>query len=513
MVERIRTEFQRVFTGEGGGKRMSQAELDAYRRQLVLLGLTVGTVLLVLILGIGAFYQYVYLPGQSVAEVGGEDVERSDYWDYRQYQLLLQINQYQQMAQFMEGEQAEQYQQLAFQANQEFDDIENADIDPMTVDEMINNRIVMDSLDEFDIEITDEEIDEYLVEYFAGTPIGDEEAGPEADPTAEAWATATAETQQEEAEAQQEDAEDAEENGEETEENGEDDAEDEESADDESEEEATPTPEPTPAEEDIRATAEANQADHQEFLLDRADMSEDQFIDMVIRPELAREKIQNRLAEDVPARTEQVQAAHILVATEDAANQVYETLTGDDAPEFAEVAEEQSTDTQTAPNGGDLGWFPRGVMVPEFDETIFELDEGEISEPFETEFGWHVATVLEREEDRPVQLQVLQQLRQQAFDEWLEEQRDEIDIDADVDLPEDPGAAPGQFQPPAGAPQPPQPDPQQQQPEMDVEVPEGEQGDEGDDGDEGEDEEQGDEESDDFFDGDDPFEDSESDED
>ncbi|MEX2426582.1 MAG: peptidylprolyl isomerase, partial [Thermomicrobiaceae bacterium] len=160
--------------------------------------------------------------------------------------------------------------------------------------------------------------------------------------------------------------------------------------------------------------------------------------------------------------------------------------------EFAEVAENESTDQQTAPNGGDLGWFPRGVMVEEFDEVVFDLEVGEISEPFESEFGWHVATVTERDEDRPIPISVLEQQRQQAFNDWLEEQREAADIETDYELPDDSQQTPNQFQPPASAPQPPQPQPQiDPGADMQQEIPIG-------DGDESED----------VFDGDDPFSDA-----
>ena len=487
MVERIRNEFRRITTGEADGERMSQAELDSYRRQLILLVVTVTTVALVLILGIGAYYQYIHLPRQSVATVNGDTISRSDYWDFRRYELLNQINQFQQFSQMMEGEQAQQYMQLAAEANQEFENVENASIDPMTVDEMITNKILMDALDDLGLEITEAEIDERTVEFFTGMSISEEQPGPSADPTAEAWATATAEAQQEEMEAEQEAIEEAEADADDAvvEDDGDNGVADDASDDALDDEDAfpTPEPEPTPAEADIRATAEANQRDHEEFLLDRAGISHDAFVEMFILPDIARQKIRNHLAEDVATRAEHVEAAHILVATQDASQVIYEDLTEHDA-DFAELAEEQSTDQQTAPNGGDLGWFPRGVMVDEFDEVVFSLDTGEVSEPFQTEFGWHIVTVLDRDDDRPLDLTMLQQRRQQAFDDWLQEQREAADIETDHELPEDPGQMPGQFQPPAGAPRPPQPD-MDMQPQQEIQIDGSEQ--------------------DDLFDGEDPF--------
>jgi hypothetical protein len=252
----------------------------------------------------------------------------------------------------------------------------------------------------------------------------------------------------------------------------------------------TPEPEPTPSEEELRATATANQEQHENQLLDHAGISHSTFVELFIKPDIARERIRDMLSEDVPPRTEQVHAAHILVATEEAALTIYDDLIENEL-EFSEAAEEHSTDTQTAPNGGDLGWFPRGVMVPEFDEVVFNLETDEVSEPFQSEFGWHIATVRERDDDRPVELNVLNQLRQRAFQAWLEERRAEAEIDTrGIELPADPAMAPTQFQPPASAPQPPQPE---APPEMDEDL-----------------FEPGDPQ-DDIFDGEDPFEQIEDD--
>lgn len=90
----------------------------------------------------------------------------------------------------------------------------------------------------------------------------------------------------------------------------------------------------------------------------------------------------------------QVHARHILVEDEDEANDLKAQL--DDGADFAELAEENSTDSGTAANGGDLGFFPEGQMVPEFDEAAFSLDIDEISEPVQSDFGYHIIQVLER---------------------------------------------------------------------------------------------------------------------
>lgn len=84
----------------------------------------------------------------------------------------------------------------------------------------------------------------------------------------------------------------------------------------------------------------------------------------------------------------EIRASHILVDNEEHAKQIKLDLERTDKS-FAELAEEKSTGP-SANNGGDLGWFGRGKMVPAFEKAAFKLDEGEVSDPVETEFGWHI---------------------------------------------------------------------------------------------------------------------------
>ena len=89
---------------------------------------------------------------------------------------------------------------------------------------------------------------------------------------------------------------------------------------------------------------------------------------------------------------QEVHARHILVASEDEAKDVAERLKkGED---FAALAKEKSKDTNA--EGGDLGFFSRGQMLKPFEEAAFTLDVGEISEPVQTQFGWHIIKVEEK---------------------------------------------------------------------------------------------------------------------
>jgi len=91
---------------------------------------------------------------------------------------------------------------------------------------------------------------------------------------------------------------------------------------------------------------------------------------------------------------EQVAASHILVADEATANKVAKKLA--DGEDFATLAEEFSTDTMSAENGGELGLFPRGKMVPEFEEVAFSMKVDAISDPVKTEHGYHLIKVTDK---------------------------------------------------------------------------------------------------------------------
>lgn len=91
---------------------------------------------------------------------------------------------------------------------------------------------------------------------------------------------------------------------------------------------------------------------------------------------------------------EEVRARHILVDNKDKAREIFEKLAH--GADFAQLAKEHSKDPGSKDQGGELGFFARGQMVPQFEEAAFKLRKGEVSEPFQTQFGWHVVRVDER---------------------------------------------------------------------------------------------------------------------
>lgn len=100
---------------------------------------------------------------------------------------------------------------------------------------------------------------------------------------------------------------------------------------------------------------------------------------------------ESKLNEYYDTYTVQVSASHILVEDRETAEQVLEKAkSGED---FAELAAEYSKDPNSAENGGSLGYFPRGVMVPEFEDVAFSMNIGELSDIVESQFGFHIIKV------------------------------------------------------------------------------------------------------------------------
>ena len=91
---------------------------------------------------------------------------------------------------------------------------------------------------------------------------------------------------------------------------------------------------------------------------------------------------------------EEVKARHILVETEPEARDIKEKLAR--GADFAELAKEFSKDPGTKDNGGLLGFFSRGQMVPQFEEAAFSAALNEVSEPVQSRFGWHLILVEEK---------------------------------------------------------------------------------------------------------------------
>ena len=123
-------------------------------------------------------------------------------------------------------------------------------------------------------------------------------------------------------------------------------------------------------------------------------------------------------------------ASHILVETEDEAKAIRKQL--EEGADFAELAKEKSTGP-SGPNGGNLGWFGMGMMVKPFEDAVITMKTGDISDPVQTQFGWHVLILNEsRLKDAPK----LEDIKDELEAEMQQEVVDKImaDITAGADI-------------------------------------------------------------------------------
>jgi peptidyl-prolyl cis-trans isomerase C len=102
--------------------------------------------------------------------------------------------------------------------------------------------------------------------------------------------------------------------------------------------------------------------------------------------EVAIQEIYNKDYSTLPS-TQEYKAAHILLTNKIDAINIKKLI--DSGNDFSDLAKKESIGP-SSPQGGDLGWFGKGAMVPEFEKVVLELKDGEVSNPVQTQFGWHI---------------------------------------------------------------------------------------------------------------------------
>ncbi|WP_025030556.1 peptidylprolyl isomerase [Nitratireductor aquibiodomus] len=158
------------------------------------------------------------------------------------------------------------------------------------------------------------------------------------------------------------------------------------------------------------------------------------FIEKVVDGAVSEDEVRasyDKQIADAPAVNE-VRARHILVKTKEEAEAIIKQL--EEGGSFEEIAKEKSTDGAAA-NGGDLGYFTSGQMVPEFEKAAFALNPGEYSkEPTETQFGFHVIKVEDKRAKQPpafdaVKDRVRSMLVREKYVEEVSALRDAAEVD------------------------------------------------------------------------------------
>ncbi|MFP3897050.1 MAG: peptidylprolyl isomerase [Anaerolineales bacterium] len=355
-------------------KRSKQAQERRLRRILIV-GTVAVLVLAVLILAWGLYDQYVLQPKKPVATVSDVPIPLETYqnlvryrrWDYQNY--LNQLENQKLQVSGSDEETQEFYTQYLDQQMEQIQE-EMANLPTSVLNEMIDYELARQECEQRDITVSSEEVERRLESQFGYNP----------DP---------------------------------------------------------PTPAPTPitSTENITPTPTVEPMTYEEYVeqsenwfettAEQTGFTKNDFLDL-LEKSLYYEKLAEAIGDEVPTTTEQIRARHILVETEEEAEEALARLEAGE--EFATVAAEVSQDESNKDQGGDLGWFARGGMVPEFEEVAFDMEPGEISDVVETSFGFHIIKVEERDENRELSESELQQMQQQAAQEWFAERRESEDV-------------------------------------------------------------------------------------
>lgn len=415
-------------------------------------------VLVVGLLAGGAIFEFGIQPRQVLATVNGVKITRGDYWKLRRFSLGTQIAQYQ----FFSSQDPQQYAALIQQLQQQLRTVKTDAPDSDTLQGMVDDIIVQQKMGDLGLSISNDDLNNYINDNFAPGLVNTPTPTTTVNPTVRAWATETASAAFATATAQA--------NG--TPRSG---------------TPGTPgangtpgtpvatpttpaatpgtpgTPEGTPSvsptatisRDQAIATATAGYKSYLDDIKKAVDMSRDDYLRLVARPQIARQKVTAKLTGEIKDVQPQVRAVHILLATKEGAEQARQKILADPGS-FAQVALQQSTDTATNQNGGDLGWFPRGVMVKPFEDAAFSLPLNQVSEPVQSQFGWHLIKVIEKDDNRPLAEAVLTSIKDGAFQKWLDSVKVGVKVDSS-NIKTTPTPALQQFSPPPGAPPAPTP--------------------------------------------------------
>lgn len=137
-----------------------------------------------------------------------------------------------------------------------------------------------------------------------------------------------------------------------------------------------------------------------------------------LKDEMLASRMMEQVVAAVPEHTEQVHARHIVVGTEEEAHQILTQIKA--GADFATLARTYSQDVFTRDRGGDLGYFPRGILTsPEVENAAFSLQPGQVSDVIKSNLGYHIIQVVDRVSDMEVSPENLRQLKDKAAREWI----------------------------------------------------------------------------------------------
>lgn len=147
----------------------------------------------------------------------------------------------------------------------------------------------------------------------------------------------------------------------------------------------------------------------------------------MLRQSMLAQRVMEAVTGEVPFEAEQVHARLIMVGTEAEAQEVLAQIQA--GADFVALARQHSLDVATRENGGDVGWFPRGLVAPELETAAFALQPGQVSDVVLLGEGYHIIQVIERQDGRPLSEEMQIDLRRAQFELWLSGLRDSAQIE------------------------------------------------------------------------------------
>lgn len=161
-------------------------------------------------------------------------------------------------------------------------------------------------------------------------------------------------------------------------------------------------------------------------------LANEEMTEAQMREKLHREmiatKMATQVATDIPTQGEHVHARHIVVATQEEAQQVLAQVQA--GGDFAALARAHSQDSSTRDNGGDLGYFPRGVLTSlEVEDAAFQLQPGQLSGVVSSPLGYHIIQVIDRVPDQEISPENMRLIQDRAVRRWLDQLWAEADIE------------------------------------------------------------------------------------
>ncbi len=385
--------------------RVGRVEREQRYRKIVRITTIAVVSLVVLVTVIGLVYNALIIPSKTIVTVNGVEIVTKDFQSrvkLQRDQLVSQYNLYYQIALNI-TDTTQQQSYLSYLSTIE-SQLEPDVIGETILNQMIDEVFIQEEAAARGITVTDQEVDDYFTSLFNYYPNG----VPTSTPTMEVLPTSTLSATQYAL--------------------------------------VTATPEPTVAEstdtaEEVTPTTEVAatevplptsvtedeyQTTLSEYLTRIKDYDVDEaFMKNMVRIQILRDKLSAEVQKGITPEEEQVWARHILVDDEATAQDLIEQL--QNGADFGDLASVYSTDTSSGVNGGDLGWFGRGVMITEFEDAAFSGEIGDIVGPVQTTYGYHIIQILGKEM-RPVSQTTLDSLVNIAITEILNEDKTNADI-------------------------------------------------------------------------------------